>query len=62
MSSGIDEKRRRGGVVDGRFDPTSSPVKKILAVVGTAHVRGMLKLWPRISQPGSDLSLSKFVE
>jgi pheromone shutdown protein TraB len=47
---------------DGRFDPTLSSVKKIVAVVGTAHVRGMLKLWPRISQPGSDLSLSKFVE
>ena len=47
---------------DGRFSPPSSSTRKIVAVVGTAHVRGMLKMWPRISQPGADLSLSKFVE
>jgi pheromone shutdown protein TraB len=47
---------------DGRFAHPSSLPKKIVAVVGTAHVRGMLKIWPRIRQSESDLSLSEFVE
>jgi len=47
---------------DGRFALPSSSPKKIVAVVGTAHVRGMLRIWPKISQPGIDLSLSELVE
>ncbi|KAL4533120.1 hypothetical protein Ndes2526A_g08570 [Nannochloris sp. 'desiccata'] len=52
---------------EGRFvlpssSSSSSLPRKMVAVVGTAHVRGMLKIWPRISQPGVDLSLSELVE
>ena len=51
---------------DGQFEvavPESGTYgkRKILAVVGTAHVRGMLKAWPSVGKNNADLSLNGFL-
>ena len=51
---------------DGQFEmavPGSSTnaKRKIVAVVGTAHVRGMLKVWPDVSRNNADISLNGFL-
>lgn len=42
---------------DGTFVP--KPAKKLVAVVGTAHVAGIMEAWRRAQAPGADLSLKK---
>lgn len=65
MPKGGDEGVCPVGAGDGQFElarsSSTDSKRKIVAVVGTAHVRGMLKVWPQVSRSGADLSLKEFL-